>query len=474
MTRQTFRWWAIAAFVALLPAAAHAIWDQLEANRFSRYVLGLQAKGEPIDDRDGQQRLASEEERRASRLYASAALLATDGIPPLTDVSSRMSAERHRTIQLDEQQLAALENPAPTDAGIVALQAIVSQSQAALRLLDEATPLRFTRFDVTIPVYSYRVSNLINLTELDQIRTDLASFQGDGNSAADSLLAGVRLRRTMEGIWNSLATGTFGSLRLLLARTQPDTTRLASLQSAYDQFASDDGLAQYLTQLRARLIGGVWDTSSRPYFAQRIHSTWRGQMPTSLEFVVLRPWMTHRLLRTLHEIDAMIDLARRPWPEKLRLAQSSEAQSPAKGSADEKPFIVRAMNRSGLPAWTEQFVRSWPPLARIAARLAQNRVAVAALATERWRRAHDGALPPTLRALVPAELATIPLDPFDGQPLRFEVLPDAYVIYSIGDNMKDEGGQLSEWMPDLPGPLRHGPNQDIGIRVPLKPVSGGE
>jgi hypothetical protein len=260
MTRPTFRRWAIAAFVVLLPPAAHAIWDQVEANRFARYVRDLQERGEPIDRRADQQPLANEAERRASRLYAAAAILASDGLPPLNGDSSTPQADRHRTLQRDEKDLATLSGSAVTDARLVSLETVVSQSQAALGLLDAATPLEFHRFDPRSPEYSYRLSNLFNLNVLNQTRTDLASFRGDGDAAARSLLAGVRLRRTMEGLWNSLAAGTFESLRLMLARTDPDAAQLAALQSAYETFAIDDGLAQYLTELRARIISDVWAT----------------------------------------------------------------------------------------------------------------------------------------------------------------------------------------------------------------------
>jgi hypothetical protein len=34
----------------------------------------------------------------------------------------------------------------------------------------------------------------------------------------------------------------------------------------------------------------------------------------------------------------------------------------------------------------------------------------------------------------------LPLDPFDGQPLRYKKLPKGYVVYSNGEDGKDDGG----------------------------------
>ena len=65
--------------------------------------------------------------------------------------------------------------------------------------------------------------------------------------------------------------------------------------------------------------------------------------------------------------------------------------------------------------------------------------AQAAVAIERWRLAHPGRLPDTLSELVPAFLAALPLDPYDGQPVRYKKLPVGYVVYSVGLGWTDQG-----------------------------------
>jgi hypothetical protein len=51
------------------------------------------------------------------------------------------------------------------------------------------------------------------------------------------------------------------------------------------------------------------------------------------------------------------------------------------------------------------------------------------------------AYPQNLAALVPEFLSVIPLDPIDGQPLRYRLNPDGtFVLYSIGDDGKDDSG----------------------------------
>jgi hypothetical protein len=73
-------------------------------------------------------------------------------------------------------------------------------------------------------------------------------------------------------------------------------------------------------------------------------------------------------------------------------------------------------------------------------------------------RKTQGAWPSSLDALVPEYLTNVPLDPFDGKPLRFRKLPDGIVIYSIGLDKQDDGGNIDRSNRDLP-------NMDRGFRL---------
>jgi hypothetical protein len=72
---------------------------------------------------------------------------------------------------------------------------------------------------------------------------------------------------------------------------------------------------------------------------------------------------------------------------------------------------------------------------------AELRCAVVMLALERYRRANNR-WPDFLTDLVPAYLPAIPLDPYDGIPLRYRRLDDGVVIYSVGPDGKDNGGNV--------------------------------
>jgi hypothetical protein len=79
-----------------------------------------------------------------------------------------------------------------------------------------------------------------------------------------------------------------------------------------------------------------------------------------------------------------------------------------------------------------------------------------ALAAERYRlRHHDW--PATVEKLVLEFLSVVPLDPYNGQPLRYRKFDDGIVVYSIGPDGKDNGGVL-----DLE---RRVQGKDIGCRL---------
>ncbi len=63
-----------------------------------------------------------------------------------------------------------------------------------------------------------------------------------------------------------------------------------------------------------------------------------------------------------------------------------------------------------------------------------------ALAVIRYQRQH-GQWPESLDALVGTFVERVPTDPYDGQPLRYRLQDDGFVIYSVGVNGVDDGGQ---------------------------------
>jgi len=73
----------------------------------------------------------------------------------------------------------------------------------------------------------------------------------------------------------------------------------------------------------------------------------------------------------------------------------------------------------------------FPSIARI-------RLTRTSLLLRAWMLEHDGKPPDSLDALVPDYLPELPVDPYDGKPLRY----DKEKVWSVGEDLKDDGGKF--------------------------------
>ncbi|MCC5850771.1 MAG: hypothetical protein JJU29_22000 [Verrucomicrobia bacterium] len=100
---------------------------------------------------------------------------------------------------------------------------------------------------------------------------------------------------------------------------------------------------------------------------------------------------------------------------------------------------------------------------------AENRATILVTALQLHLR-EQGELPQSLQDLVPAYLAEIPEDPYDGQPFRYD--RDKAIVYAIGENLVDNGGSTK--MRGSPRtPSRSGAEDFVfGILAPIDFTAG--
>jgi hypothetical protein len=96
-----------------------------------------------------------------------------------------------------------------------------------------------------------------------------------------------------------------------------------------------------------------------------------------------------------------------------------------------KKLVIAKLLMSGLAG----------PAAREAGCLAHLRLGLTGVALEQFRAVHDNRYPAALCDLTSNHLTATPVDPFDGQPLRYRKKGDGYVLYSIGPDLKDDSGE---------------------------------
>lgn len=121
--------------------------------------------------------------------------------------------------------------------------------------------------------------------------------------------------------------------------------------------------------------------------------------------------------------------------ERRKIAASAPPDLPAweSGVSHLPPIPDYALfSRIVLPTLESVAKNIWRPKAKIA-------IAQIGLALERYRAAKGG-YPAALSDLVPEFIASVPADVFTGKPLLYRTEPGGAFIYSVGPNLKDDGG----------------------------------
>ncbi|MCF7973264.1 MAG: hypothetical protein K9N55_05585 [Phycisphaerae bacterium] len=143
--------------------------------------------------------------------------------------------------------------------------------------------------------------------------------------------------------------------------------------------------------------------------------------------------MIPRKLLGLHDLDGL---------SYINVTQASiEALSLPRAEARVRLRAVQAEHQPRLGMLARIFCPALNRFYALESRVVANSLcARTALAVERLRLA-TGQVPDTLDSLVPTYMASVPLDPFDGQPLRFRRLDKGYVVYSVGEDLEDNQGE---------------------------------
>jgi hypothetical protein len=443
MTRRAL---LIVLVIVLVPLAGHAVLDQIEASWFAREVARLAARGEPVSLSFQESVLPAEEQRKAARLYAAAADLSSWKHRDDPQLWSReLEVERTLTSEELDRRWRDVDR------------------EPAFDLLAAATPLDFAGFGPLPGSLNDNASPLQGLAAMNGLRTDVLAARGDYQQAAAALVQTLRLQRTIvrQLYRTAVADRYFGSLSMLLRRAPPDAAVLSDLQRAFEALPDEDTLAQQMRLERARQLGFAWPyPPGNAAWALRLRPVPAPRTAfESFVFFVMRPSLTRMTRSTLPMFENTIRVAGLPWPQKYEAVRKIDT-----GLSGGKTYSFASW-RFSASDWPMRYLQSVVPLA--GQELAIRRTAIATLAAERYRRAHDGMLPPTLEALVPEYLSRVPLDPFTGKPLLYLATSDAYVIYSVDRNRVDDHGVINMFGAGRDPLPADRAARDLGIRIPL-------
>lgn len=121
------------------------------------------------------------------------------------------------------------------------------------------------------------------------------------------------------------------------------------------------------------------------------------------------------------------------------------AEAERNSTDDRFPTLTVLHGEFGVdPAETHPLL--WRFVSRCWASRVNVEAAMTTLALHAYRDTH-GAYPERLQDLVPELLDTLPMDLADGQPLRYRRTDGGYLLYSVGYDGKDDGGQHADEYP---------------------------
>ena len=274
--------------------------------------------------------------------------------------------------------------------------------------------------------------------------TILAVTEADKNRAADDLAALLNVSRSIgdEPFLISqlirLATRVIAAraLEWVLGQMELSEQSLCVLQQAWASDA-DEPLLVYgfrgeralLDVLFQNMAEGVVGGNEVKDFSFGTYAWWlyRGRIPRERAFM-------HRYMT------AAVEVARLPAHEQ----PAALSRMPAMPTENMRfaQLLLPAVERVAQAHWRA---------------LSETRCIVVGLACERFRLKH-GRWPETLAEIPGDVLDSIPLDPFNGQPLRYRHMSDGVAIYSVGEDHADNAGKIAR-------EPRQEPGTDRGIRL---------
>jgi hypothetical protein len=138
----------------------------------------------------------------------------------------------------------------------------------------------------------------------------------------------------------------------------------------------------------------------------------------------------------LEQMSRYVAAAQQPWPDALQACFQATADRDQ--ALESRTTILRQRISMVVLAPTDA------TFGITARTIAMRDAAMAAIAVELYRRQH-GQLPESLDQLKPDYLPQVPIDPFDGQPLRYTVKGGKFAIYTAGMKDKDPPGEPGEF-----------------------------
>ena len=185
----------------------------------------------------------------------------------------------------------------------------------------------------------------------------------------------------------------------------------------------------YKIKVLGQPVIGKKDKKSKEYkeFTKKMKQTYGNSED------ILEDFFDNQELYYLRTMAKMIALVKEPYWE-----VREELKGFDKGIIEKLPQEKAILTQMLLPALS----RAYNKEARIDAQLGNAEIALAC----RIYKARCGKYPESLNELTPGILPSLPLDPFTGKNYIYKRKLKGFIVYSLGDNLKDDGGKSQRKM----------------------------
>lgn len=324
------------------------------------------------------------------------------------------------------------------------LEGLIRTNGAALALARSAVERPQCRYPVPLAmgldVPLRHLGPVRQLVKTLNLETLLATDQHRADLAVSNLVTALRLCDSLaqEPIAVSVivALGTYPEVaqatERLTSRCSLTETQLHLLEQAWSRSLTDPvaervllgEIAFYESVRRLGVVDAVrWiDVHS----GSDGRSVWE---ETRLVGRIVSGGLKHEYAVLVECLDAQRAIVLTPFPKRLQEERIFERQWAPRLGPDRLPVLWRVAEVSS---------RLTGPELRASA---MRQCVLTSLAVERYRLRHAGALPERLEDLVPDYCAAVPEDPVDGKPLRYRRSGVDYMIYSVGEDGVDHGGE---------------------------------
>lgn len=317
----------------------------------------------------------------------------------------------------------------------------VDQLQGVIGSIEQAARRPYCRFDhpYSRPGLSLllpELSSFRHMANLLGYSARVAAYRGQPEQALQQISLIYRMQEHSSNspclVSGLLAIGLGGLADDAVLGVLPAVTDARQLSALL--LPAEDGLVRIMDRALVSEesfgVAAMIETAENPRSAQRLYnsdeSVW-----TSL--VAVSGIVLSRLHSWPYELDA--------YHQNAQLTRNLSNTPVYQWKETEAELLKRALSGKGQGTLTSIFL---PSLIRSAQRTSEaqafRRMAQMALAATRYRL-ERGHYPTTADELVPAYLPAVPIDPFDGKPLRMKSEVDGLLFYSVGMDRTDDGGQ---------------------------------